>query len=180
MLRKLMSVALLAALIGLPAQAAPTHCYRNFVTNGAFVDSTAWTYESGAYRETSQDDPCDLFFGYRMTAAALTVPYAKVWQQFTTIPSTAIGWSLSFEVQTQSLAGATGWDELRVLVQDLSTGQSEVFFVKGSQLTSTCQRFDFTPRNNYSGHVVRVTFSAQPFTALDMYVDNVTFFGRYC
>jgi hypothetical protein len=87
---------------------------------------------------------------------------------------------MSFEVQTQSLAGATPWDELRILVEDLTNGQSEVFYVKATQLTSTCQRFDFTLTKNYTGHQVRLSFNAQAFTNFDMYIDNVAFFGRYC
>ena len=165
------------ALLAQKAQAIS--CLENIVPNGGFTSSGVWTYQGGAYRDTTSDDPCEYIMGYRINAAALPVPNAKVWQEFDA-PSSALGWSLSFEIQAQSIAGATAWDEIKVVVQDLTTGLSEIRYVKGTQLTSTCKRFDFTLANNYAGHRVRLSFNAQPFTSLPLYVDNVALFRRYC
>lgn len=73
------------------------------------------------------------------------------------------------------------WDEFKVFAENLTTGESELIgLIKGSQLTGTCQRFNFTPAKNYSNSQVRITINAQAFTSLDVYIDNVAFFGRYC
>ncbi len=182
MLRKLIAVAAIAAtmVLAVPAQAGHIGCYKNYIQNSNFNSTTDWTYTNSAYRETAIDDPCDIYYGYTMTAAALKNGYDAVAQTFTTDSHTAIGWTMNLEVQTTSIAGATAWDEVRILVENLTTGQSEVFFVKGTQLTSTCQRFDFTLTKNYSNSQVRVTINSQAFSSLDFYIDNVAFFGRYC
>ena len=156
--------------------AVPAHASHCFSVYGL----SNWTYSGGAYRETSIDDPCEWYFGYRMDAAALPNPYATISQTFT-VPTTHTGFSMSLEVQTQSISGATYWDELKIIAQNLTTGESELIgLVKGNQLTSTCQRFDFTVTKNYSNAQVRITINAQPFTSLDMYVDNVAFYGHNC
>ena len=133
-----------------------------------------------AYRETSADDPCDSF-GYPIAAAALKNPGDAVSQTFTPSGYTAMSLSMSFDVQAQSIVGATVWDEYQVFAENLTTGQSELIgLIKGTQLTGTCQRFNFTPTGNYSNAQVRITINAQAFTSLDVYIDNVAFFGRYC
>jgi hypothetical protein len=180
MIRKLSVLASLLVCLFTSAVHAQSGCYTNYIVNGGFTSTTAWTFAGGAYRESTLDDPCDIFFGYKMNAGALTVPFATVYQSFTTSSFTADQWSLSFEVLSPSLADATSSDDLRVVVQDLTVGRSETFTVRATQLTSTCQRFDFTLANDYSGHQVRVRFNAQPFSAFDFYVTNVAFLGRYC
>lgn len=170
-----------SVIVGGPTQAVPVHCYVSYIQNGAFDSADSWTYEYSAYRETMADDPCD-YFGYAINAAALKNPGDAVSQTFTTVNHTAISWSMSLDVQAHSIAGATVWDEFKVFAENLTTGQSELIgLIKGTQLTGTCQRFNFTPTNNYANSVVRITINAQAFTSLDVYIDNVAFHGRhYC
>lgn len=182
MIKKLAVVAAVVSVIavGHPAQAVPLYCYTNYIQNGAFDYDHSWTYDYLAYRETTADDPCDSF-GYAISAAALKNPGDAVSQSFTTGGNTAMSWSMSLDVQAHSIAGATVWDEFKVIAENLTTGQSELIgLIKGTQLTGTCQRFNFSVAQDYSNAQVRITVNAQAFTSLDVYIDNVAFFGRYC
>lgn len=180
MFKKLVFATLAAAVMTMAVPAHAQYCYRNYIQNSAFSSTSNWTFANGAYLDTTSDDPCDFIYGYRVSAAALFQPRSSVSQTFTTDSTAMLGWTMSFEVQAQSIAGANGWDEIKILVENLTTGQSEMFLVKGTQLTSTCQRFDFTLTKNYRNSTVRITFNSQPFTSLDFYIDNVAFFGQYC
>lgn len=175
MFKKLSLVAVIAAALSVPAFG---QSYHNYISNSGFSSgTTGWTLGNNAYLDTTSDDPCDIFFGYHIAAVALFSPNDSVSQTF----NVATGWnkfSVSFEVQAQSIAGASAWDEIKVIIQDNTNGQSEMGLVKGVQLTSTCQRFDFPLTKNYNGHNVTVTINSQPFTSLDWYVDNVAFFGE--
>lgn len=179
--KTLVAVMIAAALFAAtPMQAGHIGCYTNYVQNGSFSNSGSWNYVNSAYRETSIDDPCDIYYGWTMNAAALKNANDAINQSFTTDTHTAIGWTMNLEIQTTSISGATAWDEVRILVENLTTGQSEVFFIKGNQLTSTCQRFDFTLTKNYSNSNVKISINSQAFSSLDFYIDNVAFFGQYC
>jgi len=172
-MKRFILMAVAVGVFSLPAFGA----FHNYVSNGGFDSgTTGWTLGNNAYLDTTSDDPCDIFYGYHIKAVALYSPYDSVSQTFTV----GTGWtsfSTNFDVQAQSIAGATAWDELKMIVQDNTNGQSEVLLVKGTQLTSTCQRFDFTLSKNYNGHSVTITINSQPFTSLDWYVDNIAFFG---
>ena len=169
-----LSIVAVALLFSMPAQAQLS---TNYITNGLFATNSDWTYaNSASYINGTEDDPCDYYFGYNMKAAFLPGSYASVSQTFNTGSHTS--WAYNFEVQTHSLSGADYYDELRVLVENLTTSQSEVFFVKANQLTSTCQRFDVNLTKDYSNAQVRITFNAQAFTDFDLYIDNVAFWGR--
>jgi len=160
--------------------AVPLYCYTNYIQNSGFDYDGAWTYSTYAYRETAIDDPCDTL-GYLIKAAALKNGNDSISQTFTTTSQPSLGWSVTLSVQTSSIAGASAWDEIKILAQNLTTGQSEVVgLIKGTQLTSTCQRFDFNLTKDYTNAQVRLTINSQPFTSLDVYIDNVAFFGRYC
>ncbi|HKO58831.1 MAG TPA: hypothetical protein VJ276_23390 [Thermoanaerobaculia bacterium] len=175
MFKKLTIMAVIAAALSLPAFG---QTYHNYVSNGGFGSgTTGWTLGNNAYLDTTSDDPCDIYFGYHINAVALFTANDSVSQTFTV----GTGWntfSASFEVQAQSIAGASAWDEIRFHVQDNTNGQSEVGFIKGSQLTSTCQRVDIPLTKNYNGHSVTITLNSQAFTSLDWYVDNIAFFGE--
>jgi hypothetical protein len=175
-LKKITVLSLVAAalLFAIPAQAQLS---TNYITNGGFATNSNWTYaNSASYINGTEDDPCDFYFGYTMKAAFLPGSYSSVSQTFSTGSHTS--WAYNFEVQAHTLAGADYYDELRVLVENLTTGQAEVFFVKPNQMTSTCQRFDVTLTRSYSNANVRITFNSQAFTDLDLYVDNVAFWGQ--
>jgi len=176
MFKKFALLAVVVAAMALPAS-AQWFGYTQYIQNGGFSTTSNWTWGGSAYLDTTSDDPCDIYYGYHINAAALFSPYDSVSQTFT-VASSQSSFTMSLEVQAQSIAGATSWDEMKVYVEDLTNGQSEVFYVKGSQLTSTCQRFDFTPIKNYSGHQVRLTINSQAFTSLDWYVDNVAFWSH--
>ena len=163
-----------AAAVAIPAQAQLS---TNYITNGLFASNSDWTYaNSASYINGTEDDPCDYYFGYNMKAAFLPGSYASVSQTFNTSAHTS--WAFNFEVQAHTLSGAGYYDELRILVENLTTSQSEVFFVKPNQMTSTCQRFDFNLSRDYDNAQVRITFNAQAFTQFDMYIDNVAFWGQ--
>lgn len=163
-----------ALLFAIPASAQLS---TNYITNGGFASNSNWTYaNSASYINGTEDDPCDFYFGYYMKAAFLPGSYSSVSQTFNTGSHST--WAYNFEVQAHTLSGADAWDELKVLVENLTTSQAEVFFVKPVQMTSTCQRFDVTLNNDYDNAQVRITFNSQAFTDFDMYVDNVAFWGQ--
>ncbi len=173
-MKKLILMAAAATLFSLPAFAG----FQQYVSNPGFTSgTTGWTLGNNAYLDTTSDDPCDIFFGYHINAVALFSPNDSVSQTFTV----GTGWtsfSARFEVQAQSIAGATAWDEMKMIIQDNTNGQSELALIKGSQLTSTCQVVNVPLTKNYNGHSVTITVNSQPFTSLDWYVDNVVFFGE--
>ncbi|HKO58830.1 MAG TPA: hypothetical protein VJ276_23385 [Thermoanaerobaculia bacterium] len=175
MFKKFTLMAVVAAALSLPAFG---QTFQNYISNGGFGSgTTGWTLGNNAYLDTTSDDPCDYYFGYSIKAVALFTPGDTVSQTFTV----GTGWTsfaASFEVQAQSISGGTVYDEIRMVIHDNTTNQTEVGFINGAHLTSTCQRVDVPLSNNYNGHSVTVTLNSQPFTLLHLYVDNISFFGR--
>lgn len=173
-MKKLQFAVVALAILAFPFSAQAKTCFWgscNYVEDGAFVNSgTYWTEASTTYPTVTG---CTSL-GSTIVAQVGNSGYVE---QTFEVDSSYTSYNVDFRAFL--LNDTDNWyDQLKVTVTNLDTNQSEVFYLRGSSYTTSCNLNSFTLSNDYDNATVKVRFDVSYSTLGTWQVDDVAFWGN--
>lgn len=171
---RVLAVSLL--ILALPFSAQAKECWGfqpvcNYITDGDFANGGAsWTESAG----TSYPS----VYRCNYTTNVAEMQGTEYIEQTVSVDQSHSEFGISFEAYLQN--DTNDWyDELKVTVTNLTTNQSEIFYLRGSSYNSTCTAQTYALSNDYSNTNVKIRFQVGTYALGTWEVDHVTFSGTY-